>query len=70
MTAAIAFILFVVSGGAAPDLTSLSVYASKEACEAAATSINETLAKGEDGKKVLCLSTDSLTALAVANGLK
>ena len=68
--AAIAFILFVVSGNAAPDLTALAAYPTKEACETAALSVSDTLSKGEDGKKVVCLSTDSLNALASANGLK
>jgi hypothetical protein len=66
---AIAFILFVTSNSAMPDLTALAVYATKEACEAAAEQVKSALKTGEDGKPVFCISSDSLTEMAQKNGL-
>ena len=67
--AAIAFILFAVSSGNSPDLTSLALYPTAQACNAAATKINGALSGGEDGKLVVCFSSDSLTEMAKKNGL-
>lgn len=65
--AAVIYILFAVSGGDAPDLTALATYTSKDACAAAAETVNGALEKGEDGKHAMCLSAESLEAMAKAN---
>jgi hypothetical protein len=66
---AIAFILFAISSGNSPDLTSLAVYPTAAACDAAAAQIKDALSSGEDGKLVVCFSSDSLTEMAKKNGL-
>jgi hypothetical protein len=65
----IVFILFAIAGGNSPDLTSLAVFPTAEACDAAATKIKDALKDGDDGKLIVCFSSDSLTEMAKKNGL-
>ena len=67
--AAIAFLLYVVSAGSVPDLTALAAFDTKAACDAAAASVTAALSGGQEPKVALCLSSDSLDALAKSNGL-
>ncbi len=70
MTAAVVYILFAISiGSAPPDFTALATYESKEAYDAAAAQISEAIAKGSDGKVLLCVTPDSLKELLRTNGM-
>jgi uncharacterized protein YjaG (DUF416 family) len=70
MSATVIYILFVISTGNLPDFTALAAYQSKDACVAAAAEVNKALSSGQDAKTALCLSSDSLNALAATNGLR
>jgi hypothetical protein len=67
MTAAIAYILFAVTSNAMPDLTALAAFDTRDACQAAAGMIADALAKGEDGKHLICIASDSLDEMAKKN---
>jgi hypothetical protein len=67
--AAIAFLLYVVSVGSAPDFTVLAAFDTKAACDTAAAGVTQALSSGEDQKVAVCLSSDSLDTLAKSNGL-
>ena len=67
--AAIAFLLYVVSVGSAPDFTVLAAFETKAACDTAAAGVTEALSAGHDQKVAICLSSDSLDELAAKNGL-
>ena len=68
--AAIAYLLFAISTGAAPpDLTALAQFETREACETAAATISDALANTQDPRMMLCVSSDSLKALARENGM-
>jgi hypothetical protein len=68
--AAIVFVLFAISTGSAPpDLISLAQFSTKEACDAAAATIQDALAKGNDPKMLLCVSSDSLKDMVRKNGM-
>lgn len=68
--AAIVFVLFAISTGSAPpDLTALAQFSTKDACDAAAATIQDALAKGDEAKMLLCASSDSLKDLARKNGM-
>ncbi|MEO9228305.1 MAG: hypothetical protein ABI216_05025 [Devosia sp.] len=69
MTAAMAFILFVVSSGNLPDFTALAAFETQAACDAAATSVNAALSSGQDTKHALCLTAESLTEMAKKNSI-
>jgi hypothetical protein len=69
VAATIVFILFAIAGGNSPDLTSLAVFPTAEACDAAAIKIKDALAGTEDSKLIVCFSSDSLTDMAKKNGL-
>ena len=67
--AAIAFLLYVVSVGSAPDFTVLAAFETKAACDTAAAGVTEALSAGHYQKVAICLSSDSLDELAAKNGL-
>jgi hypothetical protein len=67
--ATVIFILYAVSGGNLPDFTALSAFQSKAACESASADVTKALGAGQYGKTLVCLSSDSLNAIASANGV-
>jgi len=68
--AAIVFVLFAISTGSAPpDMTALADFQTKQECDAAASTIQGALAKGDEPKMLLCVSSDSLKDLAKKNGM-
>ena len=69
MSAAVVFILYVISTGNLPDFTALASYPTKAACDSAAQAVTTALSSGEYAKTALCLSSDSLNELASKNGL-
>ena len=69
MSAALVFILYVVSSGNLPDMTAMAAYQTKDACQVAAGKINDALASGEDAKTAICLNSDSLRDLASKNNV-
>lgn len=68
--AAIIYVLFAIStGGAPPDMSALAQFESKPACEAAAQAVHDALAKGDNAKMLLCVSSDSLKQMARDSGM-
>jgi hypothetical protein len=64
---AIAFILFAVTSNSAPVLFPLAAFESKEACVVARDAVSAAIAKGEDGKMLICVASDSLEEMAKKN---
>ena len=69
MSAAVVFILFLVSGGNLPDFTALASFQTQAACASAATAVNAALSAGEGPKMALCLTSESLRELADKNNV-
>ena len=69
MSAAVLFILFVVSTGNLPDFTALAAFQTQAACEAAAADVNKAISSGQYPKTALCLTSDSLNELADKNNI-
>lgn len=67
MTAAVVFILYLVSGGNLPDFTAVAAFQTKEACQSAAADVSKAIGSGEYAKTPICLSSDSLNELAQKN---
>ena len=69
MSAAVIYILFVVSTGNLPDFTALAAFQTHEACKAAAEEVNKAISSGQYAKTALCLTSDSLNELADKNNI-
>ena len=69
MSAAVVFILFVVSGGNLPDFTALAAFQTQAACDSAAADVNKAISSGQYPKMALCLTSDSLNELADKNNI-
>jgi hypothetical protein len=69
MSAAVLFILFVVSSGNLPDFTALAAFQTQAACDAAAVEVNKAISSGQYPKTALCLTSDSLNELADKNNI-
>ena len=69
MTAAVIYILFVVSTGNLPDFTALAAFQTEDACKAESNDVNKALSSGQYPKTALCLTSDSLNELADKNNV-
>jgi hypothetical protein len=64
------YLLFIITKGDLPALTAIGTYQDSDSCRAAATQITETLKGGGFRDAVVCISQESLEALAKANDLE
>jgi hypothetical protein len=67
MSAAVIFILYVVSGANLPDFTALAAFQTKAACQSAAADATKALSAGQYDKTLVCLGSDSLNEIASKN---
>lgn len=67
MSAAVVYILYVISSGNLPDFTALAAFQTQAACLDAAKQVNSALSPGQYAKTALCLTSDSLNELADKN---
>jgi hypothetical protein len=65
--AAIAFLLYAISGADSANLTALAAYPTHDACQAALANVQEAFQGGSNGVHLACISTDSLEELAKKN---